>query len=139
MYTLGMSEPSVARCPLCQSDKRQIKFGRTRFGSQRHFCHACQHDYTAAPKKQGYPPEVRQQALALHVEGLSFRRIARLLSVNPQSIANWVAAKQKALQQQGEQTLPANDPALGACQTVELDELHVFVGARKGEKNAGST
>ena len=56
---------------------------------------------------------MRQQALALHVEGLSFRRIARLLSVNPQSIANWVAAKQKALQQQGEQALPANDPALG--------------------------
>jgi hypothetical protein len=26
-----------------------------------------------------------------------------------------------------------------AAETVELDEVHVFVGARKGEKNAGST
>ena len=129
----------IPACPHCGSDKRQTKAGRTAYHSPRFHCVACDKDYTPQPKQPGYDLQTRQQALALHVEGLSFRRIARLLSVNAQSVANWVAAHQKALQERGEQTLPQDDPALGACQTVELDELHVFVGARKGEKNAGST
>ena len=126
-------------CPQCGSDKRQAKWGKNRCGSQRFGCQNCHKVYTPEPMVHGYPLSVRQQAVALHVEGLSFRRIARLLSVNPQSVANWVAAQQKALQEQGEQTLPVHGGALGECQTVELDELQVFVGARKGEKYAGST
>ena len=126
-------------CPQCGSDKRLAKWGKNRCGSQRYRCQDCHKVYTPEPMVHGYPLAVRQQAVTLHVEGLSLRRIARLLCVNPQSIANWVAAHQKALQEQGEQTLPVQDSALGDCQTVELDELQVFIGARKGEKNAGST
>jgi hypothetical protein len=74
--------------------------------------------------------------VALHLEGLSLRAVARIVAVNPQSVANWVAAHQSALHDKGESSLP---PAPVAAQTVELDEVHVFVGARKGEKNAGST
>ncbi len=71
------------------------------------------------------------------LEGLSLRAVARILSVNPQSVANWLAAHQVALQDKGETALPPAGAV--AAQTVELDEVHVFVGARKGEKNAGST
>ena len=127
-------------CPRCGTTRRQTRAGQTKYHSPRLHCTACDKDYTPQPKTGGYPPALRPQAialhLALHLEGLSLRAVARLMSVNPQSVANWVAAHQKALEQQGHTELPMPAPA---AKTVELDELHVFVGARKGEKNAGFT
>jgi transposase-like protein len=129
--------PRLPRCPHCGSDKRQTKAGRTATGSARRHCVACDKDYTPDPKSQGYPPQTRKQALTLVLEGLSLRAAARIVAVNPQSVANWVAAHQSALEEKGETSLP---PAgVVAAETVELDEVHVFIGARKGEKNAGST
>ncbi len=133
-----MLTPTCPHCPHCGSDKRQTKAGRTATGSARRHCVACDKDYTPDPKPQGYPPQTRQQALALVLEGMSLRgAVARTVGVNPQSVANWLAAAQGELEDRGEASLP---PA-GAvtAETVELDEVHVFVGARKGEKNAGST
>ena len=37
-----------------------------------------------------YDEEVRLQALSLYLDGLSLREISRLLSVNHQSVANWI-------------------------------------------------
>jgi len=129
--------PVLPRCPHCGSDKRQTKAGKTKYHSPRFHCTGCDKDYTPRPKPQGYDAQTRKQAVALHLEGLSLRAVARVLSVNPQSVANWVTAHQSALEQHGQSSLP---PA-GAvrAETVELDEVQVFVGARKGEKNAGCT
>lgn len=124
-------------CPHCRSDRRQTKAGQTKYHSPRFHCTACDKDYTPEPKQQGYDAQTRKQAVALHLEGLSLRAVARILSVNPQSVANWVAAHQQALQDTGETALPPTGTV--TAETVELDEVHVFVGARKGEKNAGST
>ena len=129
--------PVVPRCPHCDSDKRQTKAGRTKYHSLRFHCTACDKDYTPQPKQQGYDAPTRKQAVALVLEGLSLRAVARIVAVNPQSVANWLAAHQVALKDKGETALaPAGAVA---AQTVELDEVQVFVGARKGEKNAGST
>lgn len=130
------SRSSLPTCPHCGTTKRQTRAGKTKYHSSRFHCTACDKDYTPQPKVAGYPPSLRQQALALHLEGLSLRAVARIVGVNPQSVANWVAAHQKALEQQGHTTLPTPAPQSA---TVELDEVHVFVGARKGEKNAGFT
>ena len=127
----------LPQCPHCHSHKRQTKAGQTKYHSVRFHCTACDKDYTPHPKQQGYDAQTRQQAVALHREGLSLRAVARSVAVNPQSVANWVAAHQSALQHKGVTSLPP--PSSVAAQTVELDELHVFIGARKGEKNAGST
>jgi len=132
-------------CPHCRSDKRQTKAGQTKYHSPRFHCTACDKDYTPQPKQPGYDAQTRKQAVALHLEGLSLRAVARIVAVNPQSVANWVAAHLQALHDKGETGLP---PAgIVAANTVELDEVQVFVGARsetrkrvgKGEKNAGST
>jgi transposase-like protein len=129
--------PTLPRCPHCHSNKRQTKAGQTKYHSPRFHCTACDKDYTPQPKQQGYDAQTRKQAVALHLEGLSLRAVARIVAVNPQSVANWVAAHQNALEQRGQSSLP---PAAGvAAQTVELDEVQVFIGARKGEKNAGCT
>jgi len=134
--TATASVPSLPVCPHCHSNKRQHRAGRTKYRSPRFHCTACDKDYTPAPKIPGYPSALRQQAVALHLEGLSLRAIARTVGVNPQSVANWVAAQQSALQRSGQTTFPAPLPI---SETVELDEVQVFVGARKGEKNAGYT
>ena len=77
-------------CPRCQSIQKQIKDGFTPAGSQRVRCSACGCRHTPEPREQGYDTEVRLQALTLHLEGISLREIGRLLSVNHQSVANWI-------------------------------------------------
>ena len=78
-------------CPKCSAQTRQIKDGRTPAGSQRFRCKQCGCRYTPHPKDPGYDEEVRQQALMLHLEGLSLRLIGRLLAVNHQTVANWIS------------------------------------------------
>ncbi|MCS6773379.1 MAG: helix-turn-helix domain-containing protein [Thermoflexales bacterium] len=46
--------------------------------------------HTPNPKPRGYPPELRQQALVLAVNGHSKRSIAQTLNINHQTAANWV-------------------------------------------------
>lgn len=77
-------------CPRCGSVEWQNKDGFTPAGSQRYRCKSCKTRYTPEPKEQGYDEDVRLQALSLYLEGLSLREISRLLSVNHQSVANWI-------------------------------------------------
>jgi transposase-like protein len=119
-------------CPWCQSDKRQNKAGFTRFGSQRYFCTACVKTYTPVPKERGYGKEIRQQAVAMRLEGTSQRKTARLLRVAVQSVGNWFQDAQQRLEQSGQEPLPQE--ARLACCVIEMDELHSFVGAKRGEK-----
>ncbi|HID51211.1 MAG TPA: IS1 family transposase [Anaerolineae bacterium] len=79
-------------CPRCHTKEFQIKDGRTPAGSQRYKCKQCGRRYTPFPKDPGYDEEVRLQALTLYLEGVSLREVARILSVNHQSVANWVNA-----------------------------------------------
>lgn len=70
----------------------------------------------------GYPQEIRLQAVRLYLEGTNFRRIGRILSVNHQSVVNWINAYH--------QKLP-NSKQTGKPETIELDEMFTFVGAKK--------
>lgn len=79
-------------CPKCQSAERQNKDGLTAAGSQRYRCVHCGCRYTPVPKENGYDEDIRLSALSLYLEGLSLREIGRVLEVNHQSIANWIAA-----------------------------------------------
>lgn len=113
-------------CPHCDSSVRQTKHGNTPSGSQRYHCHACQRLYTPVPQEQGYPQETRHLAIKLYLEGNGFRRIARLLGCHHQTVANWGNAYQATLQQQTPRL-----PVPEQVETVELDELYTFVGAKK--------
>ena len=72
--------------------------------------------------RAGYDQTTRDQAVRLYLEGMNLRRIARLLDVNHQSVANWVngCANQ----------LPCA-PTPERVETAELDELFTFVGEKK--------
>jgi transposase-like protein len=79
-------------CPHCQSRYRQTKAGRGGNGNQRYQCQDCKRYYVAVNRRYRYPVAVRQEAANLFRQGLCCREIARRLSVNHQTIANWVEA-----------------------------------------------
>lgn len=122
------------KCPHCELEKRQSKNGRTRFGSQRYFCPACQRSYTPHPKAQGCPAALRQEAVRYSLEGLSQRKVARLLRVAPQSVANWIAQAGARLQELDIPTVPP-ELAARADGVMEQDEVYTFCNAKKARKN----
>ena len=121
-------------CPHCRNAKRQPKNGKTRFGSQRYFCCSCRRSYTPVPKAQGRPAALRQEAVRYSLEGLSQRKVARLLGVAPQSVANWLAQAGAKLQELG---IPEVPPELAemADGVMEQDEVYTFCNAKRAQKN----
>ncbi len=113
----------MPKCPKCEIDKKQFKFGKNRCGTQRMQCSICSTTYTPEPKNQGYSEEVREKAVRLYVEGNNFRRIGRLLNVNHQSVVNWVNSYHAKVKDKA--VVPANSEA------IEMDELWTFVGKKK--------
>jgi transposase-like protein len=58
-------------CPKCQSEEKQVKSGFNRSGTQRWKCQICNKRYTPQPKEQGYPDELRHQAVRLYIDGIN--------------------------------------------------------------------
>jgi transposase-like protein len=114
------------QCPHCHSAERQVKSGFNRTGTQRLQCQACRRQYTPEPLLLGYDDKIREAALKLYLEGNGFRRIGRLLSVNHQSVANWVNAAHTQLKARY-----PSAPEPETAGTLEMDELFTFVGAKK--------
>jgi transposase len=63
------------------------------------------------------------QAVRMYVDGMNLRRIGRHLGVNHQSVANWVKAY---VAQLPPAPLPDDE-----VETLEMDELHTFIGDKK--------
>ena len=59
-----------------------------------------------------------ERALEMYVDGGNFRRIARHLKVNHQTVANWVTAHAEA-------------PVPEEVNEAEMDELFTFIGSKK--------
>jgi len=113
-------------CPYCQASEQQVKAGFNRTRSQRFQCQTCRRQYTPAPRPLGYDDATREMALKLYLEGNGFRRIARLLSVNHQSVVNWINAAHAQMMTQTVPMRSAQSP-----ETLEADELFTFVGSKK--------
>jgi len=91
-------------------------------GGQKYRCQECKTVYTPDPKPNGYSKETKLLAVRMYTEGTSYGAIARILKVNPQSVANWAASHTANLP-------PAPLPA--KVKKAELDELYTFVGQKK--------
>jgi transposase-like protein len=118
-----MYKALMSRCAYCHSTKQQIRSGLNASGSQRFRCRGCDRIYTPAPSPNGYAEDVRRQAVRLYLEGMNLRRIGRILSVNHQSVTNWVNAYHDRL--------PAARAPVAKPGTLEMDELFTFVGSKK--------
>ncbi len=126
--------PDLPTCPSCGETTRQHRAGTNPSGTARRECQHCGRTYTPEPKTHGYELEMHRQALKLYVDGMNFRRIARHLSVNHQTVINWVNQAAANLpvprlpkeRQKQEQTEPKKE-------TLELDELYTFVSQKKSQ------
>ncbi len=91
-------------------------------------CEECKRYFTPHPKPNGYEQALREQAIGLYLEGMSFRAVGRQLGVNYGSVVNWVNAHHdKVLPQKVEDTTPS--------ETVELDELYTYVGKKSARRS----
>jgi transposase-like protein len=115
METNPASSPT---CPACGSTLRQTKEGKDAKGRQRFQCQQCARFYILAPQPRGYEADLRHQAVRLYVEGLSFRKIARILSVHHQTVINWIR-QDEAIRPPA--PLPKN------VEVTEMDELYTFL------------
>jgi transposase-like protein len=107
-------------CPRCGSVD-YVKDGIV-FGRQRYQCKQCQYHYTVSKRSSEKPPETRQLALDMYLEGLGFRAIGLLLRVSHTAVFDWV-------KQAGEKVeLPVTAEPV---EVAELDEIHTFVGQKK--------
>ena len=126
-----MSEPTAPlACPSCGETTKQHRAGTNPSGTARRQCRHCGRTHTPQPKEHGYDAPLRRAALKMYVDGLNFRRIARHLSVNHQTVINWVNAAAA--------NLPDPPPPLErrdekAAEVLELDELYTFVSQKKSK------
>ena len=120
--------PTVLTCPTCGETTKQHKAGTNATGTARRECRHCGRTYTPEPKKHGYEASIRHQALKLYVDGTNFRRIARHLGVNPQTVANWVTTAAANLPSPA---TPKERQQEVSVETLELDELYTFVSQKK--------
>ena len=115
-------------CGRC-SGEEVIKNGLMQ-GHQRYKCKCCGFSFTKGFR--GKPQEIKQQALNLYLEGMGFRAIGRILGVSNVAVLNWV----RAYGQKAEQLLD-QQPTKQDIKTVELDELHTYIGRKKTIAGSG--
>ena len=92
MRDVSLNSPA---CPSCGSPHRQIRNGKAADGRQRYLCRDCGHRYTEDPRSNAYPAALREEAVRLYLEQNGFRRIARLLRVNHQTVVNGIREREK--------------------------------------------
>ncbi len=76
------------KCPKCKSEKK-VKAG-TINGTQRYKCKDCGAHYTVEIRRQKYSQEAKRKALFLYLEGVSTRKIEKLLGVNHTTLLKWI-------------------------------------------------
>jgi transposase-like protein len=115
-------EEQRAGCPYCGRNSYVVKAGMNHTGSQRMKCQSCRRYFTPNPKPMGYDEAIREMAVRLYLEGMSFRGVGKVLSVHYLSVINWVNAHAAQLPEQVTDSTPTD--------TVETDELYTFVGQK---------
>lgn len=78
----------MSQCPKCTSQD-SVKAGVIK-EKQRFKCLDCGYHYTVNKLGKTIDPYFVVKALQLHLEGLSYREIERILGLNNVTVANWV-------------------------------------------------
>ena len=112
------------RCEHCGSD-HTIKIGKIKH-KQRYRCKVCGRSMTEN-KYTGCPQELKDKAIKLHLEGMGFRAIGRVLNVSNVAVLKWVRKAANAL--------PETKPP-EYVEVLEMDEMWHFV--KKSPKSCGS-
>lgn len=117
----------IPNCPKCNSN------AITRSGivkdRQRYVCKDCHYYFTVAKEGKSIDPYYVIKALQLHIEGVSYREIERILGVSHVSVMNWVKKYRiKA---------PENHDYRPTYKVLNHAELTDFLSVAANLKNAG--
>ena len=88
------------KCIKCKSDK-SVKNGIVS-SRQRYKCNDCGYNYTVDHKSDVKSNETKRLALAMYIEGLSYRSIGKILDISYGTVYHWV----KDLKDQTKSTSP---------------------------------
>jgi len=78
----------ITLCPKCKKDKIS-KSGIIK-ERQRYLCKHCNYYFTVEKEGKSIDPYYVIKALQLHIEGVTYREIERILGVSHVSVLNWV-------------------------------------------------
>ena len=105
-------------CPIC--DERQFVKNGMRHGRQSFKCKKC--GYQCSKENSRKSPRDIQMAVMLYAHGFSFRTIAKLFSVSPNTIMLWVRNFSE---------LHRSEPKASGEIEVEIDEMWHFIESKK--------
>ncbi len=109
-------------CPECES--KHINKNGHKKGKQNYICVACKRQFIENYElSRGYAQEIKQECLAMYVNGMGFKAIERVKGIHNTTIMDWVKQVGEILP---DYYNPAQIPEVG-----ELDELETFVGSKK--------
>lgn len=117
-------QPDRPPCPKCGG--KTTRNGH-HLGKQRHRCKQCGFQFTRTTPR-GRPPQDKALAVLLHVSGLSFHAVARILGVCATTALRWIRAF-------AEKTYEKPEPAQAVV--VELDEMWHFLNSKKTRSGSG--
>ena len=78
----------ITLCPKCKKD--EISKSGIINGRQRYLCKKCTYYFTVEKEGKSIDPYYVIKALQLHIEGVTYREIERILGVSHVSVMNWV-------------------------------------------------
>jgi len=114
-------------CPKCKSDAIN-KSGVVK-ERQRYHCKQCGYHFTVEKEGKSIDPYYVIKALQLHIEGVTYREIERILGVSHVSVMNWVRKyKVKA---------PENYDYRPTYKVLNHTEVMTLIGNPANLKNAG--
>jgi len=114
-------------CPKCRSSQL-TKSGVVK-ERQRYRCKDCGYHFTVEKEGKAIDPYYVIKALQLHIEGVSYREIERILGVSHVSVMNWVRKYRiKA---------PENYDYRPTYRVLSLTELIAFVSIPSNLRNSG--
>ena len=78
-------------CPYCGS-RKIIKYGSCK-GFQRYQCKLCQKNFSDKPRK--FSSEKKREAIEMHLNNVSIKKIAKFIGCSPTSVINWIKTLSK--------------------------------------------
>ncbi|MBS1741456.1 MAG: IS1 family transposase [Bacteroidetes bacterium] len=114
-------------CPKCKS--QQVAKSGVVKGRQRYHCKECKYFFTVLKEGRKIDPYYVIKALQLHIEGVSFREIERILGISHVSVMNWVKTYGVKA--------PENNNYHPTYQVLNQEELIQFFAGKDALKNAG--
>lgn len=89
VYSIKLFTPmNDLYCPKCKG-RHIVKSGRAK-GKQRYKCNTCNYHFSVLKEGKNISPYFVIKALQLHLEGVTFREIERILGVSHVSVMNWI-------------------------------------------------